>query len=174
MSSLLSDGMQDAESLKLCHSHVGFGNGVSRQTIVHYSQLHTMSKKVGCKGLNSRHWTIFQHTKLSPKPLRIDNPELESLHCIALQHSWQRWCKMVLSSAKDATVAFLNILLPLLTPIVDVLVMKKELLFLIDQRNMCHCRSHLRSGAAKGIGAEFLAQKCAHTNNKRVMDSITA
>ncbi len=81
---------------------------------------------------------------------------------------------MVLSSAKDATVAFLNILLPLLTPIVDVLVMKKELLFLIDQRNMCHCRSHLRSEDAKGIGAGFLAQKYAHTNNKRVMDSISS
>ena len=79
---------------------------------------------------------------------------------------------MALSSAKDATVALLTILLPLLTPIVDVLVMRKELLFLIDQRNMCHCRSHSRSRAAKGIGAEFLAQKCAHTNNKRGMDSI--
>ncbi len=57
-------------------------------------------------------------------------------------------------------------------PHLDVRVMRKELLLLIDQRHMCHCRSHSRSGAAKGIGAEFLAQKCAHTNNKRVMDSI--
>jgi hypothetical protein len=48
---------------------------------------------------------------------------------------------MALSSAKDATVDLLTILLPLLTPIVDVLVMRKELLFPIDQRNMCHCRS---------------------------------
>ena len=62
---------------------------------------------------------------------------------------------MVLSSAKDATVALLTILLPLLTPIVDVWVMRKELLFLIDQRHMCHRRSHSRSRAAKGIGAEF-------------------
>jgi hypothetical protein len=81
---------------------------------------------------------------------------------------------MALSSAKDATVALLTILLPLLTPLVDVLLMRKEVLFLIDQRNnMCHCRSHFRSGAAKGIRAEFLAQKYAHTNNKRVMDSMS-